>query len=81
MQISLKIQVIKAVLMTKFFLLKRTNNNYCNNYFLKSCTNFNVSEIAKDIINIALCCQSDNIARIFMIFTSIVYSTKVSHIA
>ena len=44
---------------------------------LKSRTNINVSEIAKDIINIALRCRSHNIATIFI--SSIVYSTKVSH--
>ena len=44
---------------------------------LKSRTNINVSEIAKDIINIALGCRSHNIATIFI--SSIVYSTKVSH--
>ena len=40
---------------------------------LKSRTNFNVSEIAKDIINIALSCRSHNIASIFI--SSITYST------
>ena len=49
---------------------------------LKSRTNINVSEIAKDIINIALSCWSHNtllegIATIFI--SSIVYRTKVSH--
>ena len=39
--------------------------------------NINISEIAKDIINIALRCRSHNIATIFI--SSIVYSTKVSH--
>ena len=44
---------------------------------LKSRTNFDVSEIAKDIINIALSCRSLNIATIFI--SSITYSTKISH--
>ena len=48
-----------------------------NNDLLKSRTNINVNEIAKDIINIALRCRSHNIATIFI--SSIVYSTKVSH--
>ena len=47
------------------------------NDLLKSRTNIKVSEIAKDIINIALRCRSHNIATIFI--SSIVYSTKVSH--
>ena len=47
------------------------------NDLLKSCTDINVNEIAMDIINIALCCQSHNIAAIFI--SRIVYSTKVSH--
>ena len=47
------------------------------NDLLKSRTNINVSEIAEDIINIALRCRSHNIATIFI--SSIVYSTKVSH--
>ena len=44
---------------------------------LKSRTNINVREIAKDIIDIALLCQSHNMATIFI--SSIVYSTKISH--
>ena len=44
---------------------------------LKSCTNINVNEITKNIINIALRCRSHNIAMIFI--SSIVYSSKVSH--
>ena len=44
---------------------------------LKSRTNISVSQIAKDIINIALRCRSHNIATIFI--SSIIYSTKVSH--
>ena len=47
------------------------------NDLLKCRTNINVSEIAKDIINIALRCRSHNIATILI--ASIVYSTKVSH--
>ena len=47
------------------------------NDLLKSRTNINVSEIAKDIIDIALRCRSHNIATIFI--SSIVYSTKISH--
>ena len=47
------------------------------NDLLKSRTNINVSEIAKDIINIALRCRSHNIATIFI--SSIVYSTNISH--
>ena len=47
------------------------------NDLLKSRTNINVSEIAKDIIDIALCCRSHNIETIFI--SGIVYSTKVSH--
>ena len=47
------------------------------NDLLKSRTNINGSEITKDTINIALRCQSHNIAAIFI--SSIVYSTKVSH--
>ena len=47
------------------------------NDLLKSRTNINVSQIAKDIINIALRCRSHNIATIFI--SSIIYSTKVSH--
>ena len=43
---------------------------------LKKCANINVNEIAKDIINIALRCPSDNIANIFI--SIIVCSTKVS---
>ena len=48
-----------------------------HNDLLKSRTNINVSEIAKDIIDIALHCRSHNIATIFI--SGIVYSTKVSH--
>ena len=48
-----------------------------NNDLLKSRTNINVSEIAKDIINIALRCRSHNIATIFI--STIVYSTNISH--
>ena len=44
---------------------------------LKNRTNINVSEIAKDIINIAFRCRSHSIATIFI--SSIAYSTKVSH--
>ena len=44
---------------------------------LKSLTNINVSEIAKDIINIAFLCRSHNIATIFI--SNIAYSAKVSH--
>ena len=47
------------------------------NDLLKSRTNITVSEVAKDIINIALRCRSHNIATIFV--SSIVYSTKNSH--
>ena len=47
------------------------------NDLLKRRTNINASQIAKDIINIALRCRSHNIAIIFI--SSIVYSTKVSH--
>ena len=47
------------------------------NDLLKSCTNINISEIVKDIINITLRCRSHNIATIFI--SSIVYSTKISH--
>ena len=47
------------------------------NDLLKSRTNISVSQIAKDIINIALRCRSHNIATIFI--SSIIYSTKVSH--
>ena len=47
------------------------------NDLLKSRANINVSEIEKDIVNIALRCQSHNIATIFI--SSIVYSTKISH--
>ena len=47
------------------------------NDLLKSRTNINVSEIAKDIINIALRCRSHNIATTFI--SSIVYSTNISH--
>ena len=47
------------------------------NDLLKSRTNINVSEIAKDIINIALRCRSNNIVTIFI--SSTVYYTKVSH--
>ena len=47
------------------------------NDLLKSRTNINVSEIAKDIINITLRCRSHNFATIFI--SSIVYSIKVSH--
>ena len=47
------------------------------NDLLKRRTNINASQIAKDIINIALRCRSHTIAIIFI--SSIVYSTKVSH--
>ena len=47
------------------------------NDLLKSRTNINVSEITKDIINIALRCRSHNIATIFI--SSIVYSTSFSY--
>ena len=47
------------------------------NDLLKSRANINVSEIEKNIVNIALRCQSHNIATVFI--SSIVYSTKISH--
>ena len=43
-------------------------------YLLKSRTNINVSEVAKDNINIALLCRSHNIATIFI--SNIVCNTK-----
>ena len=51
--------------------------HFCINDSLKIRTNINISEIGKDIINIALRCRSHNIATIFI--SSMVYSTKVSH--
>ena len=36
------------------------------NDLLKSCTNINVNEITRDIINTALRCRSHNIAAIFI---------------
>ena len=47
------------------------------NDLLKSCSNINVNNIAKDIINIAFRCRSHNTATIFI--STIVYSNKVSH--
>ena len=47
------------------------------NDLLKSRTNINVSEIAKDSINITLRCRSHNIVTIFI--SGIVYSNQVSH--
>ena len=47
------------------------------NDLLKRRTSINVSEIAKDIINISLRYRSRNIATIFI--SSIVYSINVSH--
>ena len=47
------------------------------NGFIKCRTSFNVNKNAKDFINIALRCQSHNLARIFI--SSVGYSTKVSY--
>ena len=47
------------------------------NDLLKNRTNINVRKIAKDMINIALHCQSHNTATILI--SSIVYNTNISH--